>query len=389
TLNTVINDINAANVGVAASVNSVGQLQLTTVQTGGQNVPHPPVSIDVTAASGDFAAGPGSLAPLATGPTTGLDNGFPPSALVTVALANTPNTVMKDLFGDPTGVAFPAPTQLSNINQFFFQGTPQSLATQVLAASDVSPLLPIGGGGSYSGASLVQPQSPAQLKLALIGAAFAPGDLAAFDVTGVDAVTGQTVTDTLRFTGNGVQTSTHFFRSISSISLSTDPTAVTTATVTHAQIQAVADEATTQADTAGAMAVDANILKDPSLIAASSTPDAPGNQTNALALLNVQQQDIMSSGQVATTWGDFYSTAINELGDAASSTHTNRLTTEQLVQNLQNQKQSIVGVSLDQEAANLVALQNAYQAAARAITTQDQMLATIITGMGVVGLAGG
>ncbi|HLQ32300.1 MAG TPA: flagellar basal body rod C-terminal domain-containing protein, partial [Chloroflexota bacterium] len=111
------------------------------------------------------------------------------------------------------------------------------------------------------------------------------------------------------------------------------------------------------------------------------------NDQIGLALLNVQQQATISNGQVAATQGNFYASTITNLGAAAQQTHTSRLTTEQLVQHIQNQKQSVVGVSLDEEAANLVALQHAYQAAARAITTQDQMLDTIINGMGLVGRA--
>ena len=141
----------------------------------------------------------------------------------------------------------------------------------------------------------------------------------------------------------------------------------------------------TQYDTAGALSVDNNIVKDPSLIAASSTAQAPGNQANALAMLNVQQTATIGDGQQAATIGDYYSANITDLGDAAQQAHTTRQTQEQLVQHLTNQQQSIVGVSVDQEAADLVALQHAYQAAARAITTQDDMLNTIINGMGLVG----
>jgi flagellar hook-associated protein FlgK len=378
-LGTIMNDINAANIGITASVDDAGQLQLTTQQTGAQNMANPP-SIDVTAATGDFdATVAGSLMPLQTGTTVALDKGFPPSAEVTVAQANTPNQVAQDFFGDPAGASFPPPAVAHNINQFFFQGALQRIRNQVLSVSDISAMPP----GGFSG-SLVQPDAPGQLSLALIGGSFNPGDIAAFDVTGVDAVTGQTVTDTLEFTANGVQTTTHFFKSITSINVSAS--VPTTANVASAQLQAVADIAETQADTSGAMAVDQNIIKDPSLIAASSTPDAPGNQTNALALLNVQQQDTINDGQVSTTIGDFYSTTITALGDAASQVNTNMTTAQQVVTHLQNQKQSIVGVSVDQEAANLVALQHAYEAAARAITTQDSMLDTIVNHMGVVGL---
>jgi len=133
--------------------------------------------------------------------------------------------------------------------------------------------------------------------------------------------------------------------------------------------------------------VDQNIITNPSEIAASSQPGIAGNALNALALLNVQQQSIVTDGRTATTFGDFYGIVTENLGGNAQQTNTDRISQEQLVQHFTAQKQSVVGVNLDEEAAHLVALQHAYQAAARAITTQDSMLDTIINGMGLVGRA--
>jgi flagellar hook-associated protein 1 FlgK len=44
-----------------------------------------------------------------------------------------------------------------------------------------------------------------------------------------------------------------------------------------------------------------------------------------------------------------------------------------------------MAVSLDEEMANLIKYQQAYGAAARAITAVDEMLDRIINGMGLVG----
>ena len=45
------------------------------------------------------------------------------------------------------------------------------------------------------------------------------------------------------------------------------------------------------------------------------------------------------------------------------------------------------GVDLDEETANLVVFQHAYQGAARVLTTIDQMLDTLINHTGVVGMS--
>jgi flagellar hook-associated protein 1 FlgK len=52
---------------------------------------------------------------------------------------------------------------------------------------------------------------------------------------------------------------------------------------------------------------------------------------------------------------------------------------------LNEQLESEAGVNLDEEAANMVKFQRAYQASARMMTALDEMLNTIINGMGLVG----
>jgi flagellar hook-associated protein 1 FlgK len=54
------------------------------------------------------------------------------------------------------------------------------------------------------------------------------------------------------------------------------------------------------------------------------------------------------------------------------------------VQQLQNQRNSVSGVSLDEEAANLVQFQRAYQAAARIVNVIDTLTQTAIN-LGVGG----
>ena len=50
-----------------------------------------------------------------------------------------------------------------------------------------------------------------------------------------------------------------------------------------------------------------------------------------------------------------------------------------------NLKESISGVSLDEEMANMIRFQHAYSAAARMMTAVDEMLNIIINRLGIVG----
>jgi flagellar hook-associated protein 1 FlgK len=54
-------------------------------------------------------------------------------------------------------------------------------------------------------------------------------------------------------------------------------------------------------------------------------------------------------------------------------------------QQIDNQRQSVQGVSLDEEMADLVAAQHAFEAASRLITVMDEALDTVIFRMGIVG----
>ncbi len=56
-----------------------------------------------------------------------------------------------------------------------------------------------------------------------------------------------------------------------------------------------------------------------------------------------------------------------------------------LVQHLERQRDSISGVSLEDETVDLVRYQHAYQAAARLITAMDELLERLINGTGTVG----
>jgi flagellar hook-associated protein 1 FlgK len=53
---------------------------------------------------------------------------------------------------------------------------------------------------------------------------------------------------------------------------------------------------------------------------------------------------------------------------------------------LNRRQESFSGVNIDEETTNLIKFQHAYQAAARVITTVDDMLDRVINRMGRVGL---
>lgn len=127
------------------------------------------------------------------------------------------------------------------------------------------------------------------------------------------------------------------------------------------------------AGTTGAAANMQVIITDPALIAASSdgTPGSNGNLTN---LSDVATQTV-ANGQTPI---DFYSNLVFQAGSATSNTSADVDGYTQILQQLQDQRSSISGVSLDEEAANIIQYQTAYQAAARVISTVNALLSDAV-----------
>ncbi|MGH9343813.1 MAG: flagellar hook-associated protein FlgK [Terriglobia bacterium] len=110
-------------------------------------------------------------------------------------------------------------------------------------------------------------------------------------------------------------------------------------------------------------------ITDPSKIAASSDGTA-GSNGNALLLAGIQNQPVVS-GETAT---DYYATLVNNVGNQVSAANTQQQAEGALVEQLQNQLTSESGVSIDQEASNLVLYQQAYSASAQVAQMVNQLI---------------
>lgn len=150
-------------------------------------------------------------------------------------------------------------------------------------------------------------------------------------------------------------------------------------------------------------------IDDLSKIAASTKLNASGisesgNGSNALNLASVGQI-LLSSGTVnlidisidLTTLGPTpprlasgtirsnYEGWIGKLGVDGQQAERLKNNSEVLRQSVEERRQSVSSVSLDEEMTNMIKYQHAYNAAARQITVIDEMLDKIINGMGIVG----
>ncbi|MBN4062551.1 MAG: flagellar hook-associated protein FlgK [Alkaliphilus sp.] len=118
-------------------------------------------------------------------------------------------------------------------------------------------------------------------------------------------------------------------------------------------------------------------------IGASVTTDLlPGDGSMALELAQLRHvQRMYNEGKPE----DFVKSLISNLG--VDSQEAVRMVFNQnvLTDQVENQRQSISGVSLDEEMTKMIQFQHAYNASARMITTMDEMIDIIINRMGLVG----
>lgn len=119
-------------------------------------------------------------------------------------------------------------------------------------------------------------------------------------------------------------------------------------------------------------------------IAAASTTGAPADGSNALELARVAEDSTLT-GLGGNTIGGFHHQLVVDLGLNVEEADKQVQGQESVVAFLNNQREAIAGVSLDEEAVNLIKAQRAFHAAARVITSMDELLGRLINGMGIVG----
>ncbi len=129
--------------------------------------------------------------------------------------------------------------------------------------------------------------------------------------------------------------------------------------------------------------LNANILADTANIAVASNPNAPGDGNNAVLMAELQRALTMSGG--TATFTDAYAAQVGSLALETRNAETRYTDRQAVAAALDQQRQAVGGVSLDEEAANLMQTQKAYQAAARVLNAVDEMLDKLINGTGLVG----
>ena len=128
--------------------------------------------------------------------------------------------------------------------------------------------------------------------------------------------------------------------------------------------------------TAATIALNTTNITGTDKIAASGNALLIGDNSNALAMAQMQGQKLMSAG--TATFGSYFNGLVSQVGLDVQSAKNTVSQDDAFVKQLTTLRESISGVSLDEELTNMVKYQRSYQASAKIITTVTEMMDTVM-----------
>lgn len=135
--------------------------------------------------------------------------------------------------------------------------------------------------------------------------------------------------------------------------------------------------------TAGSISLSSAVTSDPSYIASSNVQNASGNSViaNAMAGMRSDTSNILKTGSTTlrTSFGEYYRDVVTRVGVDTSDADSSATVYETLTNQIEAQRQSVSGVSTDDELIEMTKRQQAYSAAAKVITAADDMSQTLLS----------
>jgi flagellar hook-associated protein 1 FlgK len=135
----------------------------------------------------------------------------------------------------------------------------------------------------------------------------------------------------------------------------------------------------------GWLEVNPALMGDPGSVAAgfgeNGRPANPGNNEAALAIASIRNTQVMVGR--AGTIDDYFADTTGRIGLLGEQSREALATQDVIMKQLRDMRQSVSGVNIDEELADMIKYQHGYNAAARFITTVNSLLDTLINRMGV------
>jgi flagellar hook-associated protein 1 len=130
-----------------------------------------------------------------------------------------------------------------------------------------------------------------------------------------------------------------------------------------------------QLGAAGRIAVSSDVAADPSLLAAAgSATGGAGDATNLLAIQATQDQALSTGATAGTAFGNI----VSSFGSAAASATAQAQQDAAINTHLTTLRESVSGVSVDEEMINMQKAQRAYEAISHVMSTTTTMLDTLM-----------
>ncbi len=139
------------------------------------------------------------------------------------------------------------------------------------------------------------------------------------------------------------------------------------------------------ANPAGYITINPALTADVLSIAAAFPSDSGllenGDGEAALAIASIRNSKVMIGN--TRTFDDYFAEAVTNVGLKGEQAELNMLSQNTIMADLRTLRESISGVNIDEELADIIKFQHGYNAAAKFITVMDELLDTVINRLGV------
>lgn len=121
--------------------------------------------------------------------------------------------------------------------------------------------------------------------------------------------------------------------------------------------------------------VNPDLIENPADIPLSTIAGESGNSEISSSIARISSDNSFLNNQNPI---DYYTNLIGKIGSITKETQNSLNSTKLIEQQLNSQRESVIGVSLDEEAVNLIKFQKAFEAASRIVNTSNDILGTLV-----------
>lgn len=118
------------------------------------------------------------------------------------------------------------------------------------------------------------------------------------------------------------------------------------------------------------------ILEDLNNISTGLSPNSPGDNRIAIAISKLQHEKILNDE--TSTFEESYLTSVGKIGLATGKSKIDEEQANGILAQAKSVKERLTGVSIDEEAANMIKYQHAYDASAKMIKVADEMFDSVL-----------